>query len=63
MTGMGASRATVFGSVRNLWIWSRNGLIDPELSGVSGSGLELGGESSITLSPPRSFKFGVEVVF
>ncbi|MEZ4416856.1 MAG: TonB-dependent receptor [Gemmatimonadota bacterium] len=60
---LGASRATVYGSVRNVWIWSRNGLIDPELSGVNDNGLELGGESSITISAPRAFKFGVEVVF
>ena len=59
-----ASRATVFGSGRNLWIWSRNMLIDGELSGTSnGGGLELGGESSVTLSPNRTFRFGVEVVF
>ncbi len=62
-SGIGAGRASVFGSIRNVWIWSRNGLIDPELSGVGGGGLELGGESSITLSAPRTFKFGVEVVF
>lgn len=61
--GLGTSRATLYGAVRNVWIWSRNGLIDPELSGVNGAGLELGSESSITISAPRSFKFGVEVVF
>ena len=65
VSSLGAGRASLFGSVRNVWIWSRNGLIDPELSGVAGAGggIELGGESSITLSAPRTFKFGVEVVF
>lgn len=59
-----ASRASVFVSGRNLWISSENKLIDPELSGVAGgSGLELGGESSITASPPRTFRFGLEFVF
>ncbi len=59
-----ASRATVYATGRNLWIWSRNMLIDGELSGTSnGGGLELGSESSITLSPNRIFKLGVEVVF
>ena len=59
-----ASRATLYASGRNLWIWSRNLLIDGELSGTSnGGGLELGGESSITLSPNRTFRLGVEVVF
>ncbi len=60
---LNVSRATVYASGRNLWIWSRNELIDPELNGVSGGGLELGGESSITLSPNRTFRFGVEIVF
>lgn len=59
----GFERATLFGSVRNVKIWSKNALIDPELNGLSGSGLELGGESSITASPPRAYKMGVEVVF
>ena len=61
---MGASRATVYASGRNLWIWSRNHLIDPELSGVSFSGgLVLGSESSITLPPNRMYRLGVEFVF
>ena len=39
-------------------------MIDGELSGTSnGGGLELGSESSITLSPNRTFKLGVQVVF
>ena len=61
----GFDRASVFGSVRNLKIWSENVLIDPELNGLStsGNGVELGGESSITASPSRTFKMGVEVVF
>ena len=63
-TRMGASRATVYATGRNLWIWSRNRLIDPELSGVSfGGGLVLGSESSITLPPNRMYRLGVEVVF
>ena len=61
---MGAIRATVYATGRNLWIWSRNKLIDPELSGVSfSSGLVLGSESSITLPPNRMYRLGVEVVF
>lgn len=60
-----AARASLFGSVRNVWISSDNALIDPELSGVASSagGIELGGESSITASPPRTFRFGLELVF
>jgi len=61
---MGASRTTLYATGRNLWIWSRNQLIDPELSGVSFSGgLVLGSESSITLPPNRMYRLGVEVVF
>ncbi|MCH7564748.1 MAG: TonB-dependent receptor, partial [Gemmatimonadetes bacterium] len=59
----GFDRATVFGSVRNLKTWSKNVMVDPELNGLSGSGLVLGSESSITASPARAFKMGVEVVF
>ena len=58
-----ASRATLYASGRNLWIWSRNQMIDGELNGLSGGGLQLGSESSVTLSPNRQFKLGVEVVF
>ena len=60
---LNAGRATVYANGRNLWIWSRNQMIDGELNGLSGGGLRLGGESSITLSPNRTFRFGVEVVF
>ena len=58
-----ASRASLFASGRNLWIWSRNEIVDGELNGLSGGGLQLGGETSATLSPNRQFKLGVEVVF
>ena len=60
---VGAGRATAYANGRNLWIWSRNQMIDGELNGLSGGGLRLGSESSITLSPNRTFRFGVEVVF
>jgi hypothetical protein len=58
-----ATRGTLYASGRNLWIWSANQLIDPELNGLSGGGLALGSESSITASSPRRFRFGVELVF
>ena len=57
------SRATLYLTGRNLWIWSRNQMIDGELNGLSGGGLRLGSESSITLSPNRVFRLGAEVVF
>ena len=62
-TTVNASRATLYLSGRNLWIWSRNQLIDGELNGRSGGGLVLGSESSVTLSPNRMYRFGVEVAF
>lgn len=60
---LNADRATIYANGRNLWIWSRNRMVDGELSGITFGGLELGGESSITLSPNRTFRVGVEVVF
>ncbi|MGH7505885.1 MAG: TonB-dependent receptor plug domain-containing protein, partial [Longimicrobiales bacterium] len=59
----GVDRATIFASVRNVAIFSKNRLIDPELNGLSGDGLSLGSESSVTLSPPRQLRFGVDVSF
>jgi len=58
-----AQRGTLYASGRNLWIWSRTDMIDPELNGLSGGGLALGGESSVTASAPRRFRFGLELVF
>jgi hypothetical protein len=60
---IGANRGSIYASARNLWIWSRNAMVDPELNGMSGDGLVLGSESSTTASPPRRFRFGVEFVF
>ncbi len=62
-TTVNASRATLYLSGRNLWIWSRNHLVDGELNGLSGGGLVLGSESSVTLSPNRMYRIGVEVAF
>ncbi len=58
-----ARRATVYATGRNLWIWSRNVMVDGELNGIAGGGLDLGGETSITLPPNRIFRLGMEVVF
>jgi hypothetical protein len=60
----GFDRAVIYSSIRNLKIWAKNKMIDPELNGVRGGGnLALGGESSVTLSPSRQFRLGVEVGF
>jgi outer membrane receptor protein involved in Fe transport len=65
LTGrFGLERATVYVSGRNLKIWSKTPMIDPELNGVrAGGNLALGGESSVTLSPSKAFRFGLEVTF
>lgn len=60
---LGLDRALLFASARNVAIFSRNKLIDPELNGISGGGLALGSESSVTLSPARQFRFGIDVSF
>jgi TonB-linked SusC/RagA family outer membrane protein len=74
---MGAERATLYGTVRNVYTWvpdsqclfaeeCLSNLVDPELNGVSSSdvgNLQLGGATSITLPAPRQFRLGVEVSF
>jgi outer membrane receptor protein involved in Fe transport len=60
---VGASRGSIYGSIRNLWIWSRTDMVDPELNGTDDAQLALGSESSTTASPPRRFRFGIEFVF
>ncbi|MFQ5570412.1 MAG: SusC/RagA family TonB-linked outer membrane protein [Rhodothermales bacterium] len=61
---LGLLSASVFVQGRNLVTLSRQDLVDPELAGLtSGGGLQLGGEQSITLSPPRQFRLGLEVQF
>ncbi len=60
---MGADRGSIYGSIRNLMIWSKTEIVDPELNGLSGGGLALGGENSTTASAPRKYRFGVEFVF
>ncbi len=59
----GARRVTVYAAGRNLWIWSRNRLVDGELAGIVRGGVGLGSESSVTLSPNRALHVGVEWVF
>jgi TonB-dependent starch-binding outer membrane protein SusC len=60
---MRVERGNIYGSIRNIWIWSKNDMVDPELNGLSGGGLVLGSQSSVTASAPRRFRFGVQVVF
>jgi TonB-linked SusC/RagA family outer membrane protein len=62
-TALRSDRGRIYGSIRNIMIWSDNALIDAELNGLSGDGIALGSESSITASAPRRFRFGLEFVF
>ena len=54
--------ATIYATVRNVAIWSKSDLVDPELSGIGGNeDLQLGGVTGNTLSPPRQFRIGLLV--
>jgi TonB-linked SusC/RagA family outer membrane protein len=56
--------ASVYLTGRNLINWTKTNLLDPELAGlIAGGGLQLGGEQSITLSPPHSWRFGIQVSY
>lgn len=63
LDSFGVQSGALFASVRNVYVSSDSPLVDPELAGLVGGGLNLGSETSITVSPPRSFRFGLEFVF
>ncbi len=61
---LGMQSGSVYLTGRNLLLFTRQDFVDPELAGLTDTGgLELGGEQSITLSPPRQVRFGLEVTF
>jgi len=64
MQQLGLRSGSVYLTGRNLLIFTRQDLVDPELAGLTDTaGLELGGEQSVTLSPPRQVRLGIEVSF
>ncbi len=64
-SSFGLINASVFATGRNLYIWSKTDLLDPEMSGVNSGGqnIQLGGAQSITLPAPRQFRLGVTLTF
>ncbi len=58
---LGFINASVFITGRNLYIWSKTDLLDPEMSGVNSGGqnIQLGGAQSITLPAPTEFRLGL----
>lgn len=64
-SSFGLINASIFATGRNLYIWSKTDLLDPEMSGVNSGGqnIQLGGAQSITLPAPRQFRLGVTLTF
>lgn len=61
---LGIQSGSLYLTGRNLLMFTRQDLVDPELAGINDTGgLELGGEQSVTLSPPRQMRLGIEVTF
>jgi hypothetical protein len=63
LEGTGLERGSIYVTGRNLWEFTRQDLVDPELAGLSDNtdSVALGGSQSITLSAPRQLQVGVEV--
>lgn len=67
---LGAQSGSVTATMRNIWEFTRQEFIDPELAGVTdglagvrNARLQLGGVQSATLSAPRQFRLGLELTF
>ena len=63
LEGTGLERGSIYVTGRNLWEFTRQELVDPELAGLSANtdAVALGGSQSITLSAPRQLQVGLEV--
>lgn len=58
----GIDQGSIYVTGRNLWAFTRQELVDPELAGLTDTdNVALGGSQSITLSPPRQIQVGVEI--
>jgi hypothetical protein len=62
LDGTTLDRGSVYVTGRNLWEFTRQELVDPELAGLTDTGnVALGGAQSVTLSAPRQLQVGIEV--
>jgi outer membrane receptor protein involved in Fe transport len=63
LQGIAIEQGTVYVTGRNLWEFTRQTLVDPELAGLSDNtnSVALGGSQSVTVSAPRQLRIGVEV--
>jgi len=63
LNGIGLEGGSVYVTGRNLWEFTRQTLVDPELAGLSDNtdAVALGGSQSVTLSAPRQLRVGLEV--
>jgi TonB-linked SusC/RagA family outer membrane protein len=62
LQGLNINSANISLTGRNIWAFTRQELVDPELAGITDTdGVSLGGSQSITLSPPRQIRLSLEV--
>jgi len=70
LTRLGATGGQVSVTARNVWEFTRQEFVDPELAGVNdgaggvgNAGLQLGGVQSATLSAPRQLRVSLQLKF
>ena len=62
LSGIGLEHGSVYVTGRNIWEFTRQEFVDPELAGLTDTGsVALGGSQSVTLSSPRQLRVGVEI--
>ncbi|PQJ34660.1 hypothetical protein BSZ35_08660 [Salinibacter sp. 10B] len=62
LSGIGLAQGSVYVTGRNIWEFTRQEFVDPELAGLTDTGsVALGGSQSVTLSSPRQLRVGVEI--
>lgn len=62
LEGTTLDRGSIYVTGRNLWEFTRQDLVDPELAGITTTdNVALGGSQSVTLSAPRQLRIGLEV--